>query len=105
MDNLTTDFLSFFVPYLIVVLGVAVPLATKMAKDVILHYRDRYREKEGMLMDELRKEISARRDAEREAELLRKTKAAEIERLTKKVATLEGQLSALRANSSKHNEL
>ena len=101
MDKLTTDFLSFFVPYLIVVLGVAVPLSTKMAKDVILHYRDHYREKEGVLMDELRKEISARRDAEREADFQRTTKTAEIERLSKKVATLEGELSALRVNSSK----
>lgn len=30
-------------------------------------------------------------------------KDAEIERLTKKVATLEGELSDLRENSSKHN--
>ena len=37
-----------------------------------------------------------------EAELQLKTKTAEIERLTKKVATLEGELSDLRANSSKH---
>lgn len=101
MDKLTTDFLSFFVPYLIVVLGVAVPLATKMAKDVILNYRDHYRNLEGILMDELRKEISARRDAEREADFQRTTKTAEIEWLSKKVATLEGELSALRANSSK----
>ena len=38
---------------------------------------------------------------EREADFQRTTKIAEIERLTKKVATLEGELSALRANSSK----
>lgn len=101
MDKLTTDFLSFFVPYLIVVLAVAVPLATKMAKDVILHDRERHIKVEGMLMDGLRKEISARRKAEREADFQRATKTAEIERLTKKVATLEGELSALRANSSK----
>lgn len=101
MDKLTTDFLSFFVIYLIVVLGVAVPLATKMAKYVILNYRDHYRNLKGILIDELRKEISARRDAEREADFQRTTKTAEIEWLTKKVATLEGELSALRANSSK----
>ena len=101
MANLVQEFLSFFVRYSIVVLGVAVPLATKMAKDVILHYRDHYRNLKGILMDELSKEISARRDAEREADFQRTTKTAEIERLTKKVATLEGVLSALRANSSK----
>ena len=101
MDKLTTDFLSFFIIYLLVVLAVAVPLATKIAKDVIIDYRDRHIKVEGMLMDELRKEISARRGAEREAEFHRKTKTAEIERLAKKVATLEGELSAIRANSSK----
>lgn len=101
MDKLTTDFLSFFVPYLIVVLAVAVPLATKMAKDVILLDRERHIKVEGMLMDGLRKEISARREAEREAKFQRTTKTAEIERMTKKVASLEGELSAIRANSSK----
>lgn len=101
MDKITTDFLSFFITYLLVVLAVAVPLATKMAKDVILLYRDHYRKLKGMLMDELRKEISARREAEREAKFQHTTKTAEIRRLTKTVATLEGELSALRANSSK----
>ena len=101
MDKLTTDFLSFFIPYILVVLAVAVPLATKMAKDVILLYRDHYRKLKGMLMDELRKEISARREAERETKFQRTTKTAEIERLTKKVATLEDELLRLRANSSK----
>ena len=101
MDKLTTDFLSFFITYILVVLAVAIPLATKMAKDVILLYRDHYRKLKGMLMDELRKEISARRKAEREANFHRTTKTAEIERLAKKVATLEGELSAIRANSSK----
>lgn len=101
MDKLTTDFLSFFITYLLVVLAVAIPLATKMAKDVIILYRDRHIKVEGMLMDELRKEISARREAEREAKFQHTTKTAEIGRLTKKVATLEGELSAIRANSSK----
>ena len=101
MDKLTTDFLSFFITYLLVVLAVAVPLATKMAKDVILLHLDRHIKVEGMLMDELRKEISARREAERETKFQRTTKTAEIERLAKKVATLEGELSAIRANSSK----
>ena len=101
MDKLTTDFLSFFVPYLIVVLAVAIPLATKIAKDVIIYYRDRHIKVEGMLIEELRKEISERREAEREAKFQRTTKTADIERLTKKVATLEGELSAIRANSSK----
>ena len=101
MDKLTTDFLSFFITYLLVVLAVAVPLATKMAKDVILLYRDHYRKLKGMLMDELRKEISARLAAEREAKFQRTTKTEYIERLAKKVSTLEGELSALRANSSK----
>ena len=101
MDNLTTDFLSFFIPYLIVVLAVAVPLATKIAKDVIIDYRDRHIKVEGMLIEELRKEISARREAEREAKFQRTTKTAEIERLTKKVATLEDELLRLRANSYK----
>ena len=101
MDKLTTDFLSFFVPYLIVVLAVAVPLATKIAKDVILLHLDRHIKVEGMLIEELRKEISERREAEREAKFQRTTKTEEIERLTKKVVALERELFALRANSSK----
>nr|DAR09734.1 MAG TPA: hypothetical protein [Caudoviricetes sp.] len=52
-------------------------------------------------MDELSKALRSRRKAEREAKFQHTTKTAEIGRLTKKVATLEGELSAIRANSSK----
>lgn len=101
MDKLTTDFLSFFIPYTIAVLAVSLPLALITAKDVIIWLRDYYRKREVRLMDELRKEIRVRLAAEREADFHRTTKTAEIERLAKKVAALEGELSALRANSSK----
>lgn len=105
MDNLTTDFLSFFVPYAISVLVVSLPLALITARDSIIWLRDYYRKREVRLMDELGKEISARLEAERGRDLLLMTKTAKIERLTKKVAALEWELSALRANPSKHNEL
>ena len=101
MDKLTTDFLSFFIPYTIAVLAVSLPLAVAIAKDGIIWLRDHHRKVEGMLMGELREARSARRKAEREAEFQLTTKTAEIERLAKKVATLEEELSALRANSSK----
>lgn len=97
MDKLTTDFLSFFIPYTISVLVVSLSLALIIARDSIIWLRDHYRKREVWLMDELSKAIRARRDAEREARCQR----AAIERLTKKVATLEGELFALRANSSK----
>ena len=97
MDKLTTDFLSFFVPYLIVVLGVAVPLATKMAKDAGLQLMDYHTRIEGILKDELSRALSEKR----EAEFQLTAKTAEIEWLAKKVANLEGELSALRSNSSK----
>ena len=101
MDKLTTDFLSFFITYTISVLVVSLSLALIIARDSIIWLRDHYRKREVWLMDELSKAIRARREAEREVEFQRTTKAAEIERLAKKVAVLEGELSALRANSSK----
>lgn len=94
MDKISTYFIYFFVGYVAVFFVVVIPL--------IVHYvykvRFYYDKKEDRLKDELYKELIARRNAEREARCQR----AEIERLTKKVATLEEELSALRANSSKH---
>lgn len=105
MYNLTTDFLSFFIPYTISVLAVSLPLALIIARDSIICLRDHYRKREVRLMDELGKEIGARLTVKREADFQRTKDTAKIERLTNVVATLEGELSALRANSSKHNEL
>ena len=101
MDKLTTDFLSFFIPYTIAVLVVSLPLALIIAKDSIIWLRGHHKKREVRLMDELRKEIRARLAAERGRDFQLAIKEAKIERLAKKVATLERELSALRANSSK----
>lgn len=60
---------------------VVIPLVVYYVYTVRVYYE----KKEDRLMDELSKELIARRDAEREARCQR----AEIERLTKKVATLD----------------
>lgn len=93
MDKISTYFIYFFVGYVAVFFVVVIPLVVYYVYTVRVYYD----KKEDRLKDELYKELSARRDAEREARCQR----AEIERLTKKVATLESELSALRANSSK----
>nr|DAW14368.1 MAG TPA: Mitochondrial Calcium Uniporter channel, mitochondria, pentamer, N-terminal [Caudoviricetes sp.] len=93
MDKISTYFISFFVGYVTVFFVVVIPLVVYYVYTVRVYYD----KKDDRLMDELFKELIARRDAEREARCQR----AEIERLAKKVATLEGELSALRANSSK----
>ena len=105
MDKLTTDFLSFFVPYVVFVLSAGLIISFPLSVHHIIAVRSYYAKREERLMDELSKALRSRRKAEREAEFQRTIKTAEIERLTKKVATLEGELSALRANSSKHKEL
>lgn len=102
MDNLTVDFLSFFLPYMGIILLSSLVLSLALSEHHILAARYYYARKWERLVGDA---IREKNEAKQEAELLRKTKTAEIERLTKKVATLEGQLSALRANSSKHNEL
>lgn len=101
MDKLTTDFLSFFVPYVAFVFLAGIIISIPLSVNHIIAVRSYYAKREELLMDKLGKALSARRKAEREADFQRATKTAEIERLTKKVATLEGELSALRANSSK----
>lgn len=97
---MTTDFLSFFVPYMGFILLSSLVLSLALSEHHILAARYYYARKWERLVGDA---LSKKEEAEREAELLRKTKTAEIERLTKKVATLEGELSALRANSSKQN--
>lgn len=101
MDNLTTDFLSFFVPYMGFILLSSLVLSLALSEHHILAARYYARKWERVVSETIREKD----EAKREVELLRNTKTAEIERLTKKVATLEGELSALRANLSKHNEL
>ena len=101
MDKLTTDFLSFFVHYMGSVSIVAALISVPLSVHHIIAVRSYYREREERLMDELSKALRSRRKAERDAEFQRTTKTADIERLTKKVADLEGELSAIRANSSK----
>ncbi|WP_455515706.1 hypothetical protein [Porphyromonas sp.] len=102
MDNLTTDFLSFFVPYMGFILLSLLVLSLALSEHHILAARYYYARKWERVVSET---IREKDEAKREVELLRNTKTAEIERMTKKVATLEGELSALRANLSKHNEL
>ena len=101
MDKLTADFLSFFVHYMGSVSIIAALISVPLSAHHIIAVRSYYEKREELLMDELSKALRARRKAEREADFQNTTKTAEIERLTKKVATLEGELSALRANSSK----
>lgn len=98
---MATDFLSFFVHYMGSVSIIAALISVPLSVHHIIAVRGYYREREERLMDELSKAIRSRREAEREAKFHRTTKTAEIERLAKKVATLEGELSALRTNSSK----
>lgn len=93
MDKISTHFITFFVGYVAVFFVVVIPLVVYYVYTVRVYYD----KKEDRLMDELSKELIARRDAEREARCQR----AEIERLTKKVASLEVELSDLRANSYK----
>lgn len=98
MDNLTTDFLSFFLPYMWLILLSSLFVSLALSEHHILAARYYYaRRWERLVSDAIRE----KNEAKWEAELLRKTKTAEIERLAKKVATLEEELSALRANSSK----
>lgn len=98
MDNLTTDFLSFFLPYMGLIILSSLFVSFALSEHHILAARYYYARKWERLVGEA---IREKNEAKQEAELLRKTKTAEIERMTKKVDTLEGQLSALHANSSK----
>lgn len=94
MDKLTTDFLSFFLPYMGLILLSSLVLSFALSEHHILAFRNYYARKWERLVSDVLSE-------KEEAEFQLKTKTAEIERLTKKVATLEGELSALRANSYK----
>lgn len=94
MDKISTYFIYFFLGYVTVFFVVVIPLVVYYVYTVRVYYD----KKEDRIKDELYKELIARRDAEREARCQR----ANIERLSKKIATLEEELSALRANSSKH---
>nr|DAP58566.1 MAG TPA: Cytochrome c oxidase assembly protein [Caudoviricetes sp.] len=87
MYNLTTDFLSFFLPYMGLIILSSLVLSLAMSEHHILSARYYYARKWERLVGEAIREKN-------EAKL-------EVERLTKKVATLEVELSALRANSSK----
>nr|DAS18045.1 MAG TPA: Cytochrome c oxidase assembly protein [Caudoviricetes sp.] len=87
MDNLTVDFLSFFLPYMGLIILSSLVLSLAMSEHHILAARYYYARKWERLVGEAIREKN-------EAKL-------EVERLTKKVATLEEELSALRANSSK----
>lgn len=98
MDNLTVDFLSFFLPYMGVIILSSLVLSFALSEHHILAARYYYARKWERLIGEA---IREKNEAKRYAELIRKEKTAEIEWLSKKVATLEGQLSALHANSSK----
>ena len=98
MDNLTVDFLSFFLPYMGVIILSSLVLSFALSEHHILATRYYYARKWERLIGEA---IREKNEAKRYAELICKEKTAEIERLTKKVATLEGELSVLRANSSK----
>ena len=87
MDKLTTDFLSFFIPYMGLILLSSLVLSLALSEHHILAARYYYGRKWERLVGEA---LSKKEEAERE-----------VERLTKKVATLWGELSAPRANSSK----
>nr|DAN81949.1 MAG TPA: hypothetical protein [Caudoviricetes sp.]DAQ04350.1 MAG TPA: hypothetical protein [Caudoviricetes sp.] len=87
MDNLTVDFLSFFLPYMGLIILSSLVLSLAMSEHHILAARYYYARKWERLVGEAIREKN-------EAKL-------EVERLTKKVATLEVELSALRANSAK----
>ena len=98
MYNLTTDFISFFLPYMGLIILSSLVSSLAMSEHHILAARYYYARKWERLVGDA---IREKNEAKQEAALLRKTKPAEIARMAKKVATLEGQLSALRANSSK----
>lgn len=87
MDNLTTDFLSFFLPYMGLIILSSLFVSFALSEHNILAARYYYARKWERLVGEAIREKN-------EAKL-------EVEWLTKKVATLEEELSALRANSSK----
>lgn len=83
MDNLTTDFL----PYIGVIILSSLFVSFALSEHHILAARYYYARKwERLVVEAIREKNEAN---------------LEVERLTKKVATLEGELSALRANSSK----
>ena len=86
MDNLTVDFLSFFLPYMGLIILSSLVSSLAMSGHHILAARYYYARKWERLVGEAIREKN-------EAKL-------EVERLTKKVATLEVELSALRANSA-----
>lgn len=98
MDNLTVDFLSFFLPYMGVIILSSLVLSFALSEHHILATRYYYARRWERLIGEA---IREKNEAKRYAELIRKEKTAEIEWLSKKVATLEGELSTLRANSPK----
>ena len=87
MDKLTTDFLSFFLPYMGLIILSSLFVSFSLSEHHILAARYYYARKWERLVGEAIREKN-------EAKL-------EVEWLTKKVATLEEELSALRANSSK----
>ena len=87
MYSLTTDFFSFFLPYMGVILLSSIFSSLALSEHHILAARYYYARKWERLVGEAIREKN-------EAKL-------EIERLTKKVATLEEEQSALRANSPK----
>lgn len=87
MNKLTTDFLSFFLPYMGVIILSSLFVSFALSEHHILAARYYYARKWERLVGEAIREKN-------EAKL-------EVERLAKKVATLEEELSALRANSSK----
>ena len=89
MDNLTTDFFSFFLPYMGLIVFSSLVLSFALSEHHILAARYYYARKWERLVGEAIREKN-------EAKL-------EVEWLTKKVAALEEELSALRANSSKQN--
>ena len=87
MDKLTTDFLSFFLPYMGLIILSSLFVSFALSEHHILAARYYYARKWERLVGEA---LSRKEEAE-----------LEVERLAKKVAALEGELSDLRANSSK----
>lgn len=89
MDNLIVDFPSFALPYMGLILLSSLFVSFALSEHHILAARYYYARKWERLVGEAIREKN-------EAKL-------EVEWLTKKVAALEEELSALRANSSKQN--
>lgn len=87
MDKLTTDLLSFFLPYMGFIILSSLFVSFALSEHHILAARYYYARKWERLVGEA---LSRKEEAE-----------LEVERLAKKVAALEGELSDLRANSSK----